>query len=505
MLLFVFMVFHTSNSQNTSILVFSKTAGYKHKSIASGKQALNKMATENDWNITFSADASLFNPKNLSNFDVLVFLNTTGDILNDEQQNAMKSFLTNGKGFVGIHSAADTEADWEWYVNLLGATFGSHPKAQKATLHINKSHMHKAVEHLNDSEVFFDEWYNFLNPVAQHVNVLATLDENSYSGEQMGITHPITWYHHYDGARVFYTGLGHTTESYADERLLKQLEAGIKWASGMEQATTLSDKWTSLLAGKPNNNWDIFIGVPHKTIKDLPNIDPNSNGIKGEPLGLNNDPKKVFNFIADKNGKHTVHITGEIYGALTTKQEYENYHLKLKVKWGKKKWEPRLENLRDSGLLYHCVGPYRKFWNVWMRSQELQIQEGDMGDYYALGGAAADIPAKKAEENGKTMMFYDQNGEFYTGNTKIAVDNEKDNGKWNSIELITFNGTSIHIVNGQVMMTLYNSRQKHEEGFVPLTRGKIQIQSEGAEVFYKDIEIKSIYKIPSEYQYYLKD
>lgn len=495
------LVFNIINAQKTSVLVFTKTGGFRHKSIETGKKSMEKMAQEKDWDVTFSEDATLFNAQDLSKFDVLFFLNTTGDILNEEQQNAMIAFLTSGKGFVGTHAASDTEMDWKWYMDMIGASFANHPKPQKATLHIDKSHGHEAVSHLNETEEFFDEWYNFKKPVASHVNVLATLDESTYTGKRMGIAHPITWYHHYDGARVFYTGLGHTKESYLDERLLKQLEAGIEWAAGKTNVNTLTKKWTPLLED-PAKNWDVYIGVPHKTIKDLPNVDPSSNGIKGEPLGLNNDPKNVFNFKEDG----TVHVTGEIYGALTTKKEYENYHLKLKVKWGEKKWEPRLNDLRDSGLLYHCTGPYRKFWNVWMRSQELQIQEGDMGDYYALGGAVSDVPAKKIMIEGKSKMFYDEDGEFYAGNTKKSDEErvEKKNGKWNTIELITYNGTSIHIVNGEVVMTLYNSREKHKDDFKPLTRGKIQIQSEGAEVFYKDIKIKSIDGIPSKYRKYLK-
>lgn len=503
MLLLSFMMFNIVTAQKTSILVFSKTAGFRHKSIESGQNAIEKMAKEKDWKVTFSEDAALFNPKDLSNFDVLFFLNTTGDILNEEQQNAMKSFLTKGKGFVGTHAATDTEMEWVWYMDMIGASFANHPKQQKATLYINKSHGHKAVAHLKDSEEFFDEWYNFKNPVASHVNILATLDESTYSGKQMGIEHPITWYHHFDGARVFYTGLGHTIESYSDKRLLKQIEAGIEWASGKENINTITKKWTPLFIGDPSENWDVYMGVPHKTIKDLPNVDPNSNGTKGEPLGLNNDPKKVFNFTADKKGNNTLHITGEIYGALTSKQEYENYHLKLKVKWGEKKWEPRLNNLRDSGLLYHCTGPFREFWNVWMSSQELQIQEGDIGDYYALGEAVSDVPAKKILENGKEIFVYDVDGDFRAGNVKVEVDNDKKNGKWNTIELITYNGTSLHIVNGKVMMVLYNSRYKNKDD-VSLTRGRIQIQSEGAEVFYKDIKIKSVDGIPSKYKKYLK-
>ncbi|NJB81614.1 ThuA domain-containing protein [Wenyingzhuangia aestuarii] len=504
-LLLVFMVVNAIYAQKTSILVFTKTAGFRHKSIEAGKAAVKKLAEKNDWDVVCSEDANLFNDKDLSKFDVLFFLNTTGDILNEAQQNAMKSFFAKGKGFVGTHAATDTEKDWEWYVEMLGATFKSHPKQQKATLHIHKEHGHKAVAHLNDKEEFFDEWYNFKDPVAKHVNVLATLDESTYSGKQMGIEHPITWYHHYDGSRVFYTGLGHTEAAYADERVVKQLEAGIEWAAKTTSVNTLTSKWKNLLEGDPSQNWDIYMGVPHSSVKGLPNVDPNSNGMKGEPLGLNNDPKKVFNFIKEKKEKNTVHITGEIYGALTSKQEYENYHLKLKVKWGTQKWNPRTKAKRDSGLLYHCEGPFRQFWNVWMRCQELQVQETDMGDYYALGGATSDVPVKKVKVDGKTKKVYALDGDLQEGSAKRSFDNEKDNGKWNTIELITYNGTSLHIVNGKVVMALFNSRHNVAgKGMQPLTRGRIQIQSEGAEVYYKDIKIKSVDGIPSKYKKYLK-
>ena len=227
----MFMVLNVTYAQQISVLVFSKTAGYRHESIEAGKKAMEKMAKEKEWNVTFSEDSSLFNSIDLAQFDVLFFLNTTGDILNEEQQNAMKSFLTKGKGFVGTHSATDTEKDWEWYVDLLGASFASHPEQQKATLHINKSFGHSSIEHLENEEEFYDEWYNFKKPVAQYVNVLAMLDEDSYEGKQMGMEHPIIWYHIYQGAKVFYTGLGHTVASYSDKRLLKQIEEAIEWAA----------------------------------------------------------------------------------------------------------------------------------------------------------------------------------------------------------------------------------------------------------------------------------
>ena len=143
--------------------------------------------------------------------------------------------MANGNGFVGIHSASNTEMEWTWFTDMIGATFKDHPKVQNATLHIDKSSDHPSINHLNDNEVFKDEWYNFLKPVAKHVNVLASLDEESYQGKKMNTkNHPITWYHHYDGGRVFYTGIGHTNEIYQDERFEKIIKGAILWAVGSE-------------------------------------------------------------------------------------------------------------------------------------------------------------------------------------------------------------------------------------------------------------------------------
>ena len=167
-------------------------------------------------------------------------------------------------------------------------------------------------------------------------------------------------------------------------------------ASVMAQSYPLTSTWQNLFEGDHTANWDVFMGVPHKTVKGLDNVDPESDGKKGTPLGLNNDPKKVFNF-ETIDGEKVLHISGEMYGALTSKNTYGNYHLQVKFKWGEKVWEPRLTRERDNGILYHCTGEHGKFWNVWMRSQEFQVQEGDMGDYYALAGTIYDIPATKKE------------------------------------------------------------------------------------------------------------
>lgn len=279
--------------------------------------------------------------------------------------------------------------------------------------------------------------------------------------------------------------------------------------SAQEKSITsnkISKKWKNLFEGNPQDNWEVFIGAPHATVKGLDNIDPKSDGKNATPLGLNNDPKKVFSFETVK-GENVLHISGEIYGALTTKQEYENYHLKLQFKWGEKIWEPRLLRKRDSGILYYCVGPHGSFWNVWMTSQEFQVQEGDLGDYYGLAGTLIDIPSEKKEGEkefdyvkGGVLNPYSSLQQSPPNHCNKGFDNEKSHGEWNTLELICFEGTSLHIVNGKVVMALYNSEyQNSDKQIVPLTRGRIQIQSEAAEVFYKKVQIKNINSIPKKF------
>lgn len=266
-------------------------------------------------------------------------------------------------------------------------------------------------------------------------------------------------------------------------------------------------QWTSLLTEDLHENWDVFIGAPHATVKDLAGIDPNSNGKNSTPLGLNNDPKQVFS-LKTIDGERVLCISGEIYGAVISKKEYKNYHLKAQFKWGEKVWEPRLRRKRDSGILYHSVGAYGSFWNVWMQSQEFQVQEGDMGDYYALAGTTIDIPSVKKDgakefdyvHRGKLNPFSSTDKNFQVHCNK-GFNNENPHGEWNTLELICFEGTSLHIVNSKVVMVLFNSRHKNIDGkTVPLLKGRIQIQSEGAEAYYKNIEIMPIDDIPDQYK-----
>ncbi len=215
------------------ILVFSKTAKFRHTSIPKGKAAIQKLGAENGFIIDTTEDAAFFTEQRLKNYAEIIFLNTTGDVLDSTQQLAFERFIRNGGGYVGIHAAADTEYDWPWYGKLAGAYFESHPKIQQATLHV-KDRQHISTKHLPDQWVRSDEWYNYKN-FNQNTHVLITIDETSYNGGKMGAFHPMAWYHEYDGGRAFYTAFGHTDESYLDPNYLKHLLGGMQYALGKKK------------------------------------------------------------------------------------------------------------------------------------------------------------------------------------------------------------------------------------------------------------------------------
>jgi hypothetical protein len=249
--------------------------------------------------------------------------------------------------------------------------------------------------------------------------------------------------------------------------------------------------WQPLFNGKDLTGWDTYLGPRYDSVlKKTDTI----------PIGLNNDPAGVFT-VVKLGDENVIRISGENFGGISTKQEFENYHLQLQFKWGDLKWPPRKKAKRDSGLMYLAVGPHGADGGNWMRSHEFQIEEGDCGDYWACAGAVFDIKAKKDKDNNYT---YSESGDQITFSTASPAgrhcikspDGEKPSGEWNTIDLYCFRNTSVHIINGVVTMILHNSRQLDGESEIPLTKGKIQIQSEGSEVFYKDIKISQIAEIP---------
>jgi cytochrome c len=213
------------------ILVFSKTKGFRHASIPTGVAALRTLCSQNGIMVDTTEDADDFNEKNLKRYAAVVFLSTTGDVLDPTQENAFERYIQAGGGFVGIHAATDTEYGWGWFTGLVGGQFESHPEIQDATLMV-KSHDHASTKHLKgDTWQRKDEWYNFKN-LNNKVNVLLTIDEKTYKGGKNGDHHPMCWYHEYDGGRAWYTAGGHTNESYTEADFLKHLQGGIQYAIG---------------------------------------------------------------------------------------------------------------------------------------------------------------------------------------------------------------------------------------------------------------------------------
>ena len=266
------------------------------------------------------------------------------------------------------------------------------------------------------------------------------------------------------------------------------------------------DEWISMWNGKDLTGWNTYFNSPFS------GFDKTQKGY----LGFNNPKQDVIKVAQFEDG-NAIRISGTAFGMMSTEQDYGNYHLKLKVKWGNDKHVPKEKEYRDSGLLYHGFGEPGSAY-AWMNSHEMQIQEENMGDYIAIGDIAMDVPSKPIDG---IFYQYDENSEFRTyygtklfkderlvepvddindsyAKMYVAKDADKENkyGEWNDIDLICYGDSSIHMVNGTVVMRLFNSKKTSDKS--PVKSGKIGLQSEGAEVFYKDIRIKQINKMPAE-------
>lgn len=189
------------------------------------------MALDRGWTVTFTEDAGMFNPVQLKEYDAVVFLSTTGNLLDENEKKALVGFIHSGGGFAGVHAAADAEYDWPWYGKLVGAFFRHHPAQQDAIVDI-EDRTHPSTSFLPDKWYRKDEWYDYRTDPRADVHVLASLDQSSYKGSDMGSDHPIMWCHEFEGGRAWYTGMGHTRESYSDPMFLRMVAEGIQWACG---------------------------------------------------------------------------------------------------------------------------------------------------------------------------------------------------------------------------------------------------------------------------------
>jgi hypothetical protein len=241
------------------------------------------------------------------------------------------------------------------------------------------------------------------------------------------------------------------------------------------------NEWTPLFNGKDLSGWTTWVSMQ-------PTVD--NMKMPTSVRGLNKDPRQVFSVVDGM-----LRVSGEEWGAVSTVGEYENFHLKFEFKWGSKKWFPRLDAPRDSGLLYYAVGPEGAQSGHWMRSHEFQLQEGDCADYHSLDGVMVDAHVGDANQGNWKFFRYDPALPTRTGLAARILKQgnyEKPSGEWNTMEVIADGKTLIHIVNGHEVLRAENSRQIVDGKVVPLTRGKFSIQSEGAEAFYRNIQVKPL-------------
>jgi type 1 glutamine amidotransferase len=214
------------------VLAFSRTAGFRHDSIPAAVAALSDLGAADGYDVEATEDPGAFSTDNLARFQVVVFLLTTGDVLDDGQQAVFEAWVNGGGGWMGVHSAADTEYDWPYYGALVGAYFKSHPAVQPASVRIEVGDT-PATAGLPSPWVRTDEWYDFRTNPRPNVTVLADVDESTYTGGTMGADHPIAWTHATPGGgRAFYTAMGHTIDSYADPSFRAHLSGGIRWVAG---------------------------------------------------------------------------------------------------------------------------------------------------------------------------------------------------------------------------------------------------------------------------------
>ncbi len=271
-------------------------------------------------------------------------------------------------------------------------------------------------------------------------------------------------------------------------------------------AARADDGWKSLWNGKDLSGWSVWIGKPHASVA-LDGLAKDEKGNYTQPIGAR-DPLGVFTVVPKVDGQPAIHVSGQVFGELRTKESFSNYHLRLQFKWGEKKWPPRDKpaTRRDSGLLYHVHAAPGAEGRTWARSIELQIQEHDVGDLYAVGSLIS-VRSKLRPDTKPPIFDYDPSAGWNQfsqvpgsdGRCIKQPDNEKPTGEWNTVELVCLGADSIHIVNGKVVMRLHDPRRIDGPTPVPVTAGPLILQSEGAELYYRAVEIRPITAVPSEF------
>lgn len=259
-------------------------------------------------------------------------------------------------------------------------------------------------------------------------------------------------------------------------------------------------EWQMLFNGENLNQWYTYLAKPHPK-SELAELEKDEECNYLEPIGLNKDPLNVFSMV-ELEGEKVIRISGEVFGTLITNKTFENYQLSLEYKAGTKKYPPR-ENKKkiDSGILYHSVGREGAWEEHWMKSFEYQVKEGSCGDFITIDTVLADIPSVPKEP--KRPQVYQNGADVRTYHHKAPYcrhggDFEKSKEEWNRVDIFLYEDTAVHMANGKVNLIAYNLRQIVNGGEVPLTKGKIQLQSEGGEIFYRNIRVRRIKRIPEE-------
>lgn len=212
------------------LLVYSRTTGYRHDSIPAGIEALRLLGGQTGWAVDATEDPVAFgSPAGLSRYAAIVFLSTSGDVLDDAGRDALREYMAAGGAWLGIHGASTTEYDWPYYGELAGARFDQHPPGQQTATLTVEDHGHPATSDLPATWTWHDEWYDFRSNPRPKVRVLLTVDETSYEGGTMGADHPIAWCHENAGGRSFYTALGHAARCYTDPLFLRHLSGALNW------------------------------------------------------------------------------------------------------------------------------------------------------------------------------------------------------------------------------------------------------------------------------------
>jgi hypothetical protein len=268
-------------------------------------------------------------------------------------------------------------------------------------------------------------------------------------------------------------------------------------------AEAADDGWRPLFNGKDFSGWERYLGIPPDSVQ-VPGAGRDAKGNYTTPLGINHDPLHSFS-IVELDGAPAIRLSGAIGGGVATLESFGNYHLKFQFKWGERRKDKRADQPRNSGFLYHAFGQDGEVQDRWMNSHQFQIQERRTGEYIAMGDAAADIHARRIDDK---HYVYDPAGDPVTfGNNtsagptcgRMGGEYEKPAGAWNTLELICVGDECIQVVNGHVTLRVAASRQVSGRTFVPLTKGRLELQMEGWEIYFRDIEIRPIKEIPAEF------